>query len=141
MATTTTIYPFGQSSPIGGPSYIIAWEGESVPVVADIPYGVTVTYNGTNYTGTLAASSSTMGNTYLVAQSANPNIKDMYITGVSGGNYVWSKIGSTQVDLSGYATEDWVEARDVDLTVAQYEALVNAGQVDPNKRYFVDEEQ
>ena len=64
----------------------------------------------------------------------------MYITVVEGGNYVWSKIGTTQVDLTGYATESWVEARDVDLTVEQYEALVDGGRVDPEKRYFVDEE-
>lgn len=141
MATTTTIYPFGQSSPVGGASYIVSWDGASVPDVTQIPAGVVVTYNGTNYTGTMAASASTKGNTFLVAESANPNIKDMYITAVSGGNYVWTKIGSTEVDLQGYATENWVEARDVDLTVSQYEALVNAGQVDPDKRYFVDEEQ
>lgn len=120
--------------------YIVAWDGAVAPVVANIPAGIAVTYGGQTYIGTLPASASTTGNTYLVAQSANPNIKDMYITAVSEGNYVWTKIGSTQVDLSGYATENWVEARDVDLTVAQYEALVNAGQVDPNKRYFVDEE-
>lgn len=137
---TKTIYPFGQSAPIGGASYIVSWDGESAPVVASIPAGVVVTYNGTTYTGTMAAGTSTKGPIYLVANSTNPEKKDMYITAVSGGNYVWTKIGTTDVDLDGYATEDWVEARDVDLTVAQYEALVNAGQVDPNKRYFVDEE-
>lgn len=141
MATTTTIYPFGQSSPIGGTSYIVSWDGTSTPVIADIPAGVSVTYNSTTYTGTLTASASTMGNMYLVAQSANPSIKDIYITATSGGNYVWTKIGSSAVDLTGYATESWVEARDVDLTVAQWEALVEAGTVDPDKRYFVDEEE
>lgn len=137
----TTIYPFGQSAEIGGTSYILAWDGASVPVAANIPAGVVVTYNGTSYTGTLTAGSSTMGSIYLVAQSANPSVKDMYITATDGGNYVWTKIGSSAVDLTGYATEQWVEARDVDLTVAQYEALVQAGTVDPNKRYFVDEEE
>jgi PPE-repeat protein len=138
---TKTIYPFGQSAEIGGTSYVIAWDGTATPVVGDIPAGVSVTYGGQTYTGTLPASSSTMGSIYLVAQSANPDVKDMYIVAVSGGNYAWTKIGSSSVDLSGYATEAWVEARDVDLTVAQYEALVNSGTVDPNKRYFVDEEQ
>ncbi len=136
----TTLYPFGQSAPIGGSSYIIAWDGTSEPVVANIPYGVTVTYNSQQYTGTMNATSSTMGSIYLVAQSSNPDIKDMYITAVSNGAYVWTKMGSSSIDLTGYATEAWVEARDVDLTVAQYEALVQAGQVDPDKRYFVDEE-
>lgn len=138
---TTTIYPYGQSSPIGGSSYVVAWDGASTPVVANIPAGVSVTYNSTTYTGTLTASSSTMGNIYLVAQSANPNVKDMYVTAVSGGSYVWTQIGTTSIDLTGYATEAWVEARDVDLSVAEYEALVQAGQVDPDKRYFVDEEE
>ena len=137
---TKTIYPYGQSSPIGGSSYIVSWDGESAPVIADIPAGVVVTYNGTSYTGTLAASTATKGPIYLVADSADPDKKTMYITAVSGGNYVWTKIGSTEVDLDGYATEDWVNARDVDLTVEEYEALKNAGQVDPDKRYFVDEE-
>jgi len=81
-----------------------------------------------------------MGPIYLVPQSGGDG-KDMYVTVVSGGSYVWTKIGSTQISLDGYATESWVEARDVDLTVAEYEALVNANQVDPDKRYFVDEEQ
>ena len=83
---------------------------------------------------------STVGPIYLVPQYGNTGAKDIYVTVVQNGNYVWSKIGTTTVDLDGYATEDWVEARDVDLTVAEYEALVNAGQVDPDKRYFVDEE-
>lgn len=109
-----TIYPFGQSASIGGVGYI---------VVSTLP----------------APSSSTTGNIYLVPQSGGSG-KDMYITVVEGGNYVWLKIGTTQVDLTGYATEDWVEARDVDLTVEQYEALVDGGRVDPDKRYYVDEE-
>lgn len=138
---TRTIYPFGQSAAIGGTSYVIAWDGTAAPVVGNIPAGVSVTYGGQTYTGTLAADSSTMGNIYLVANSANTEVKDMYITAVSGGSYVWTKMGSSAVDLSGYATEEWVEARDVDLSVAEYEALVNAGQVDPDKRYFVDEEE
>lgn len=138
---TTIIYPFGQGSSIGGPSYIIAWDGSTTPAVENIPYGVTVTYNSTSYTGTLAASSSTKGPIYLVAQSANPDIKDLYVTVESGGTYSWLKTGTTAIDLTGYATEAWVEGRDVDLTVAEYEALVDSEQVDPNKRYFVDEEE
>jgi hypothetical protein len=39
----------------GGISYIIAWDGSSEPVITDIPAGVKVTYNGTDYTGTLSA--------------------------------------------------------------------------------------
>lgn len=139
MMATRTIYPFGPNgSSAGGGAYIVTWDGASVPVVANIPAGVTVTYNSTTYTGTMAAGASTLGNIYLVP---NGTSQDMYITATSGGSYVWVKTGSTAISLDGYATEAWVEARDVDLTVAQYEALVNSGTVDPNKRYFVDEEQ
>lgn len=118
----------------------MAWDGLSAPAVANIPAGVIVTYQSQTYTGTMPASASTMGSIYLVANSSNPDVKDMYMTVVSGGSYVWTKMGSSSIDLSGYATEAWVEARDVDLSVAAYEALVSSGQVDPNKRYFVDEE-
>ena len=111
---TTTIYPFGQGGEAaGGANFILV---DSLPT----------------------AGASTTGGIYLVP---NGGVKDMYITVVSNGTYAWSKIGSTTVDLDGYATETWVEARDVDLTVQEYEALVNSGTVDPNKRYFVDEEQ
>ena len=41
----------------GGVSFIIAWDGNSTPVPANIPAGVTVTYNGNIYTGTLSANS------------------------------------------------------------------------------------
>lgn len=138
---TTTIYPFGHSAVIGGTSYVMAWDGLSAPAVANIPAGVSVTYQSQTYTGTMPASASTMGSIYLVANSSNPDMKDMYLTVVSGGNYVWTKMGSSSIDLTGYATEAWVEARDVDLSVAEYEALKDAGQVDPDKRYFVDEEE
>lgn len=39
----------------GGVSFIIAWDGTSTPTVANIPEGVQVVYQGTTYTGTLAA--------------------------------------------------------------------------------------
>jgi hypothetical protein len=50
----------------GGVKYIIAWDGSAAPVVANIPAGVVVTYNGTDYTGTLAANSAQAGTFYLV---------------------------------------------------------------------------
>lgn len=81
--------------------YVVAWDGTSTPVVANIPAGVTVTYNTTTYTGTLAASASTAGNIYLVKNSSN---YDMYVSTASGSSYSWVGIGSTALDLSGYAT-------------------------------------
>ena len=60
---------------------------------------------------------------YLVP-SANPktkNVKDEYIW----TNNAWEQIGSTQVDLTGYATESWVNTQISGfLTQAQIEALI-----------------
>lgn len=50
----------------GGVSFIIAWDGASIPVVENIPAGVVVEYNGNNYTGTLSANSAQAGAFYLV---------------------------------------------------------------------------
>ena len=56
------------------------------------------------------ASSSTMYKIYLIPSpnSKTQNAKDEYITIANGSNYTWEQIGSTTVDLSGYATETWV---------------------------------
>lgn len=122
---TKTLYPYGQSAPIGGNGYILV----PAPSSSALPPN-----------SLPSPDASTKGPIYLVPQYGNTDTKDMYVTVIENGNYVWTKIGTTNVDLTGYATEDWVEARDVDLTVEQYAALVAAGQVDPDKRYFVDEE-
>ena len=69
-------YPFGQSATIGGLMYV---------PVQTLP----------------TASASTMGPIYLVPRSGS-NIKDMYVTAVSGSSYVWTPIGETTIDLSNY---------------------------------------
>ena len=83
-------------------SYVEAWDGASTPVVSNIPAGVTVTYELTTYTGTLAPSESTIGKVYLVK---NGNEYDRYVTSQSGSSYSWTPIGSTEMVLSGYATD------------------------------------
>ena len=83
-------------------SYVEAWDGASTPVVENIPEGVVVTYNTTTYTGALQASANTIGKTYLVK---NGNNYDRYITSQSGSTYSWVPNGSTEMDLSGYATD------------------------------------
>ena len=96
---------------LGNGSYVVAWDGSSEPVVANIPAGVTVTYDGTDYTGTLDASASTKENIYLVGQ-------DMYITSVNDSTYSWLAAGTTELDLSGYATDaelSQLEAKVTDL--------------------------
>lgn len=57
----------------GGVTYVIAWDGTSTPVVANIPAGVTVVYDGTSYTGTLSANSATPGAFYLVKSATTQN--------------------------------------------------------------------
>ena len=82
---------------------IVAWDGASTPVEAEIPAGVTVTYNNVTYTGTLAASSDTKGPVYYVADG-NGNAT-RYMVSQSGSTYSWLAIGTTEIDLSQYATK------------------------------------
>ena len=91
-------------------TYIEAWDGASTPVVANIPAGVVVSYNGSNYTGTLAASSSTDGKIYLVKDGTE---YDRYASTINlGGTYIWSYLGTTAMSLSGYATEEELKQLD-----------------------------
>lgn len=92
----------------GGVSFIVAWNGTSTPVVADIPAGVVVTYNGTDYTGTLSAESSQPGAFYLVKSS--DTAKDFYSEYVAigtTGSKSWEKLGDTTIDLSQLGELAW----------------------------------
>ena len=94
----------------GGVSFIIAWDGTSTPTVANIPAGVVVKYNGTNYTGTLAAGSAEAGAFYLVKSSTAPSsetldIYDEYVPVGVTGNKTWEKIGDTQLNLTDVVTD------------------------------------
>lgn len=125
----------------GGVSYIVAWDGASTPVVANIPAGVKVTYNGTTYTGTLAANSAQAGAFYLVKSSTTPSgetldIYDEYVPVGSAGSKKWEKIGDTKIDLSDVVTgvtlnkqTDTVIGSDATFTVTQPSVSVigNAG--------------
>ena len=85
----------------GGVSFIVAWNGSSTPVIANIPAGVTVTYNSTDYTGTLAANSAEAGAFYLVHSSSTTNdVYDEYVAVGTTGSKSWEKLGSSNVDLS-----------------------------------------
>lgn len=93
----------------GGVSFVIAWDGASVPTVANIPAGVVVTYNGTTYTGTLDADNAEAGAFYLVKSSSTPSsetldIYDEYVPVGITGNKTWEKIGDTQVNLTDVVT-------------------------------------
>ena len=75
--------------------YVVAWDGASTPVAANIPAGVSVTYNGNTYTGSLAASSATAPYLYLVASTSQQGEYDRYITTHTGSTYAWTALGST----------------------------------------------
>lgn len=113
-----------------GTTKTIAWKGDAIPVVADIPAGVVVTYNGNDYTGTLAASSAAKNALYLVYNTDSEDNNDVYDeyavvnTGTElSPTYAWEKIGSTKVDLSGLgalAYKDNVSASGMDTFVKSY---------------------
>ena len=93
----------------GGVSFIIAWDGMSTPVVANIPEGVTVEYNDVTYTGTLSANSATAGAFYLVYSSTQTSYLDIdyydeYVPVGATSEKDWEKIGDTQVNLSDVVT-------------------------------------
>lgn len=81
----------------GGVSFIVAWSGSTTPVVADIPAGVVVTYNDTDYTGEKTAASAEAGAFYLVKAGSDLNKYDEYFV----VNNTWEKMGSMDIDLSG----------------------------------------
>lgn len=92
----------------GGVSFIIAWDGASAPVVANIPAGVKVKYNGTEYTGTMSADSAQPGAFYLVKSSSDAgqsDVYDEYFPVGQTGSKTWEKIGDTQIDLSNVVTD------------------------------------
>lgn len=95
------VYPITDKSLVIGlqdvpfESYVVAWDGASTPVPANIPAGVVVTYNGTDYTGTLAAGSATAPYLYLVASASQPGEYDRYIVTHTGATYAWTPLGST----------------------------------------------
>lgn len=90
----------------GGLAYIIAWNGESVPDVTKIPQGIVVTYNGTDYTGTLTVVAAQAGAFYFV-KSSIPDVLDAYdeYTVIKPNindstTWFWEKIGTPRIDLS-----------------------------------------
>lgn len=96
----------------GGVSFIVAWDGQSVPVPAGIPEGIKVVYQGTTYTGTLSPETSGSGTHaqagafYLVyASTETKNWYDEYVPVGIDGSKTWEKIGSATVDLSGVVTD------------------------------------
>jgi len=96
-----------------GVSFIVAWDGSSAPVAANIPAGVAVTYNSTTTTGTLAVTAATPGAFYLVRSKTLPASEtfdgyDEYVVikpdTTDDTTWYWEKIGDTKLDLSDVVT-------------------------------------
>lgn len=85
----------------GSVSYNIGWDGTGVPDVTKIPAGVVVTYNGTNYTGTMSAENAQPGEFVLVKSSDTAqNAYSEYVAVGTTGSKTWEKMGDTTIDLS-----------------------------------------
>ena len=110
---------------------IIAWDGNSTPDVTKIPAGVVIEYNNVEYTGTLAASSSTRGKVYWVGEEGS-DVQTQYITSLYNGSYIWFDKGTTEIDLSDYKRKD----DEIWLTEEEFLALEVK---DPTKTYNVYE--
>lgn len=86
---------------------MVSWDGSDTPVASQIPAGVTVTYNGTTYTGTMDANNATPGAFYLIKSGTDVDemdVYDEYVPVGSDGNKTWEKIGDTQISLENVVT-------------------------------------
>jgi len=120
----------------GGVSYMVSWDGTEEPIPSQIPAGVTVTYNNTDYTGTLSANNATPGAFYLVPVGGDEtnNIYAEYVPVGATGSKTWEKIGDTAVDLSDYVTAvtlnkqtDTVIGTDSTFTITQPTVTLSTG--------------
>lgn len=89
----------------GGVSFIVAWDGTSVPDISEIPAGIVVRYNNRNYTGLLSADDESVqsGAFYLVKSTTavdSNDVYDEYVPIGASGSRTWEKIGDTQVNLT-----------------------------------------
>ena len=90
-----------------GLNFIICWDGNSVPVVADIPAGVKVTYNNVEYVGTKPATSAEPLSIYLVMSPTQVGENDYYDEYVATGRETkkWEKLGDTRINLDDIPVE------------------------------------
>ena len=124
----------------GGVSFNVVWTATDyasttapdATKLATIPAGVTVYYNSgtSSATGTLAASSDTVGKFYLAyskTQTGGLDYFDEYVT-VGDSTYAWEKIGDTQVVLTNVVT---------DVTLNQQTTNFVTGYASPSTDTFV----
>ena len=121
----------------GGVSYMVGWDGTDVPSVGNIPEGITVTYNGTDYVGTLDADNATPGAFYLIksgTQEDGNDVYDEYVPVGATGSKTWEKIGDTQISLTDIVTgvslskqTDTVIGTDATFTITQPTVALETG--------------
>ena len=113
----------------GGISFIIVWTATdfasttapTAAKLATIPAGAEVAYNSgaSTATGTLTASADTKAKFYLIyskTQAGNVDNFNEYVTVENGSDYIWEKIGDTQIDLSNVVTDVDITASDKTTT-------------------------
>lgn len=110
----------------------VSWDGASTPVVANIPAGVSVTYGGSTYTGTLEASASTKGKLYLVSDGNGNATK--YGVSQAGSTFSWVPMGTTEINLANLATrqqvsqlQQEVDGDDAETQIQPFVQIGNAG--------------
>ena len=126
-----------------GIKFTVAWDGESTPDVTKIPLGVTVTYSGQDYTGTLVASADTAPFIQLVYKKTTGTAPDTrkiyeeYITVTQGSGesgdpytYFWEEIGDTDIsidDLGALAFKDSVTLnKNTDVVLGEGTTFTNS---------------
>lgn len=127
------VYPVTHASLIvgmenqGRMDAVYAWDGTDTPVVANIPAGVVVTYNGTDYTGTLVASAETSGRFYLVPSDTVQGEYDRYMTDAYGGSFTWKPAGTTAIPSPDVVAS--LDSDDDDKALAASQGKVLDGKV------------
>ena len=118
----------------GGVSFIVAWNGSSTPVVANIPAGVVVTYNGTQYTGTMSAEAAEAGAFYLVNSSTEAqDIYSEYVAIGNTGSKSWEKLGDAKANFNvtlNKGTGDQVLGEGTSFTAAPSSVTFAGGSTD-----------
>lgn len=77
------------------------------------------------------AAAGTMGKIYLVGPDANDEYA-RYITSFDGTNYTWTPIGTTDIDLSGYATTAQLSQLDQDVNGKSFPSYTANGTTSAN---------
>ena len=113
----------------GGMSKIIAWDGSSTPVVADIPAGITVVYEGTSYTGTLSVDDADVTGFYFVYSNTQEDSHDVY------DEYTVVELNASDEDVDSIVYKD---TENNDITLKEYSIQyvnngINVEKVDSSK--------